>query len=281
MGTVNHMPQDVAGDTGFFGPGSITWQVVSDPVYPIGGLRALLLQALHPRAMAAVAQSGGFQADPWGRLNRTGEYVATLTFGSTEQARRVTARVRGIHRRLRAVDPFTGEPFRVDDPHLLLWVHCCEVESLLSTARRGGADLSDAQADRYLREQVIAATLVGIPEQDVPVTCGELDEYFRAIRPELALTEPASEGLRAIARPPMPTWVRLLTPARPAWGGLAALATTLLPVWARRMYRLPGLRVTDLAATAAVRTLRTGLLRVPEQWREGPAARAAKARIAA
>ncbi len=268
-------------DEGLYGPDSQTWRVHGDPTFAVAGLRGLLLQALHPLAMAAVEQNGGFEADPWGRLTRTSQYIATTTYGTEVEAMRAAARVRGIHRKLRGRDPATGEEFRLDRPDLLLWVHCCEVDSLLSTAARGGLALSGQESDDYLREQVKAAELVGLPAPIVPSNRAELAEYFVAVRPELRLTKAAARGLRGLAMPPMPGWVTLLTPARPAWGGLAALSMSLLPGWARRMYGLLGLRLTDRAATAAVRAVRSGVLVVPGRFREGPTLRAAKARLTA
>ena len=268
-------------DQGLFGPASVTWRLHSDPTFAVGGMRALLMQALHPLAMAAVAQSGGFEAEYWGRLGRTSAYVATITYGTTRDAERMAARVRGIHRKLRGTDPFTGEVFRVDRPDLLLWVHCCEVDSLLSTALRGGMPLTDDEAENYVAEQVRAAELVGLDAADVPATRAELAAYFRRVRPELRLTRDARRAFRAAVAPPMPAWVQLLTPARPAWGGLAALSIGLLPGWARRMYRLPGLGITDLTATAALRALRAGVKVLPESLLNGPIVTEAKARAIA
>lgn len=268
-------------DDGLFGPGSVTWTVHADPVFPVAGIRALLLQALHPVTMAAVAQHGGFADDFWGRLERTFRYVSTVTFGPTEEARRAAARVRGVHRGLPATDPATGRPFRVDRPDLLLWVHCCQVESFLGTARRAGAPVDAAAADRYVTEQVLAAQLIGIPDGLVPTSVDGLHEYFAGIRPELAASPDARRAVRLLAVPPMTSWVRLLTPARPAWLSLAGLALTLLPRWARRMYRLPGLPTTDPAATAALRALRAGASALPERFSGPPEVRAARARAAA
>src|SRR6201747_2213809 len=139
----------VGTDGGLFGPDSVTWGGHPDPTYAVAALRGLLLQALHPLAMAAVEQNGGFEADPWGRLTRTSQYIATTTFGTEVEALRAAARVRGIHRKLRGTDPLTGAEFRVDRPDLLLWVHCCAVDSLLSTAVRGGLGLTGAGSDAY------------------------------------------------------------------------------------------------------------------------------------
>jgi uncharacterized protein (DUF2236 family) len=256
---------------GFFGPESITWRIHADPSFSVGGLRALLLQALHPVAMDGVARfSGGFRDEPWPRLIRTATYVDTLTFGTRTEAVRAVARVRGIHRRLSGVEKTTGRSYRVDDADLLLWVHCCEVDSLLSAARRAGVPLTDDDADRYVEEQVTAAELIGIPADTAPRSAAALAAYFERVRPQLAVTSAARDAYRLILLPPMPTWVRFLTPAQPAWGGLAALAVALLPQWARRMYSLPGLGLTDPAATAALRAFRQTMLRLPQRARRSP-----------
>jgi uncharacterized protein (DUF2236 family) len=256
---------------GFFGPDSVTWRVHSDPSFSVGGLRALLLQALHPVAMDGVARfSGGFREQPWPRLIRTATYVDTLTFGTRTEAVRAVARVRGIHRRLGGVEETTGRAYRVDDADLLLWVHCCEVDSLLSVARRAGLPLTDVEADRYVAEQVTAAELIGVPARDVPASVTELDAYFERMQPSLAVTQAAREAYRLILLPPMPTWVRYLTPAQGAWGGLATLALALLPQWARRMVSLPGLALTDTAATAGLKAFRQTLLRLPQRAQRSP-----------
>lgn len=267
-------------DEGLFGPDSITWRLHADPVLVLGGMRALLLQALHPRAMAGVATHSGFRTDPWGRLRRTAEYVGITTYGSTAEAERAGARVRGVHRRLTATDPATGEPFRIDDPELLVWIHACEVDSFLSTIRRAGAPITDDQADRYLAEQRRSAELVGLGPDEVPGNRAELAAYFRRMRPELRATRDALDAARFVVVPPMPAWVRMGTPARPAWAALAGLAFALLPAWARRAYGIPAVPAGELTTTLALRGLRTALLLIPESVREGPAIKAAKLRLA-
>jgi uncharacterized protein (DUF2236 family) len=153
------VPTAEAPDPGLHGPDSVTWRVHADPSMALAGLRALLLQALHPLAMHGVIAHSDFRADPWGRLFRTAEYVGVTTYGTTEQARRAGARVRGIHRRLGGIEPESGTAYRVDDPALLRWVHCVEVESFLSTALRCGLRLSEADQDRYYTEQLRSAEL--------------------------------------------------------------------------------------------------------------------------
>ena len=265
---------------GFFGPDSITWRVHADPVYSIGGLRALLLQALHPVAMDGVARNSVFRESPWQRLTRTAEYVDTLTFGTRREAIRAVRRVRGMHGRLGGTEETTGRTYRVDDPDLLLWVHCAQVDSLLDVARRAGV-VSDEEADRYVAEQVTAAELIGADPADVPASVAELAAYFERMRPRLTATPAARDAWRFVVLPPMPRWVQLLTPARAAWGTLASLAVATLPPWARRLGSLPGLAVTDTAATAALRAFRTGLLALPTRARLSPIVRAGFDRTAA
>jgi uncharacterized protein (DUF2236 family) len=232
--------------------------------------------------MAGVATHSEFGSDFWGRLFRTADYVATVTYGTSEEAGRAAARVRGMHRHRPVRDPLTGESYHVDDPDLLLWVHCAEVDSLLSTARRAGLRLTDAEADRYVGEQCRSARLVGLdPDADgVPTSVAELDQYFREVRPALRLTPLAIEAARRLALPDVPWRVRLATPAVPAWVGLVTLGFSLLPGWARQLYAVPVLPLSDLTATATVRALRTAMLALPASLRDGPRLADAKARAA-
>lgn len=259
-------------DLGLFGPDSVSWRVHSTLLLAVGGIRALFLQALHPRAMAGVAQNSEFRADPWGRLFRTGEYVATVTFGTTREATRAGARVRGIHRGLRARDPFTGAEFRVDEPELLRWTHVCEVESFVSTARRGGLALTDADIDRYYTEQLAAAELVGLDPVTVPSSASEVADFYASMRPKLTLTRESAAAAMFLLWPRIPRpWG--FTVARPGWLGVAGLGFGLLPGWARRCYGGLGLAPGDWTASLATRSLRRGLGVLPERLRHSPRVR--------
>jgi uncharacterized protein (DUF2236 family) len=268
-----------AEDLGLYGPGSVTWRVHREPILWLAGLRALYLQSLHPRAVAGVAQNSDYKTDPWGRLARTATYVTMVVYGTTAQAERAAARVRAIHARLTAVDPRTGERFRVDEPDLLRWVHVTEVESFLSTARRAGLRLTDADADAYYAEQRRGAALVGLDPATVPGCVSEVDAYYARMRPELAMTKEAADVALFLAVPPLP-WGLGLTPARTVFLGAAATAVGLLPTWARRLYGLPGLPTTDLTASIGVRTMRLAMASLPRRVLEGPLYRAAMARAA-
>lgn len=264
------------GDPGLFGPASVTWRVHGDPVLWVAGLRALYLQALHPLAVRGVYQHSDFGDDPWGRLLRTADYVGTTTFGTRDEAEQVAARVRAIHRALAGSDPRSGRSFRLDDPELLRWIHCCEVDSFLTTVQRAGAGVPAADADRYLAEQRIAAQLIGLDPDTVPSNTAEMKAYFDRLRPELSATPDAWRALRFVLVPPMPA---RFAPARPAWFAIAGLAVALLPRWARRMYGLPGLPTTDLAASAGIAGFRAAIQLLPADRREGPHLRAARERL--
>jgi uncharacterized protein (DUF2236 family) len=277
----------VSDDLGLFGPGSVTWKVHEEPILIVAGLRSLYLQALHPRAMAGVAQNSNYRTDAWGRLVRTANYVGTTIYGTTAEAEAAGDRLRRLHARMRANDPFTGEEFRVDDPDLLRWVHVTEIESFLDTARRAGLSLTGDEVDGYYTEQRRAAALVGLDPETVPGTAAEVADYYRRVRPELRMTREAAETALFLTAPPLP-W-KLSLPARiglnlgpPRWAylGIAGTAFALQPGWARRMYGGLGLPTTALSADLTVRTLRLALATLPRRWREGPMQIAAKERAA-
>lgn len=281
---------DSAPDVGLFGPNSITWKLHLEPILLLGGLRSLYLQALHPRAVAAITQNSAYREDSWGRLLRTSEYVGTVVYGSTPEVQHAASRIRRLHARLSATDPRTGARFRVDEPELLRWVHVAEVESFLTTARRAGVRLTDAEVDRYYTEQLRAAELMGLDPATVPGTAAEVAAYFERIRPELGLTRDSAETALFLTVPPVPeSWasrpVRLgltLGPARWAYFGFAGTAMALLPAWARKMYGGLGLPTTDLSADLSVRSMRlllNGLLAaLPKRYRPTPMRDAALAR---
>ena len=270
---------DVA-DPGLFGPESVAWRIHSDPAMALAGFRALLLQAVHPVVMAGFSANSVYRDDPWGRLQRTGEWVDTTVFGTTRDATRAGARLRGVHRRLQPiVDPVTGVATRIDDPALLLWVHVTEVESFLSTYHRLGGRLDTGDADRYVDEMRRSAEQVGLDPATVPATEAEIAVYYEGIRPSLRVTSQARAAALWGFAPSMPRWVELATPARPAWASLVAVSAGLLPRWARRLYGLPGLPTSDLAATVTGRAVRQLALTLPTAVRRSPAQRAAFARV--
>ena len=271
-------------DPGLFGPESVTWRLHGDPIYAIAGLRALLLQALHPVAAYGVAEHSSFRQDVWGRLTRTAEFVAITTYGTSAEALTMGARVQALHMTMSGDEPSSGRSYRADDRDLLAWVHNCLVDSTLSVLERSGVSISQADGDRYVLEQVRAAALVGLDSCDVPHERAGLADYFRAVRPQLRVTSVAREEASYVIAPPIPA--RYAVAARPAWSAVAGLAFAALPRWARRLYSMPELpgaaALHGPATTVALHALRASLrgvqLAVPA-LRESPHRRSARERL--
>lgn len=254
-------------ELGFFAPSSITWKLHSDPAMLVGGIRALFQQALLPEAMAGVSEHSNFREDAWGRLQRTGDYVTTVTFGTPAEANALTARVRKIHAHL-----------GLDDPKLLLWVHMAMVDSFLDVAVRSGMKLTTAERDQYVSEMVLFAQAVGIEKVMVPKDVAEMKQYFIEIAPDLSASDDAKRAALFLTIPPMPTAVRFATPAAPAWASIAALAGAALPSWARALYGWPTLPGQEFATNLAMIALRKSLLALPIDGLLPPALIEAKAR---
>ncbi|MFB4315567.1 oxygenase MpaB family protein [Actinomadura sp. 21ATH] len=256
-------------DYGLFGPGSVTWRVMGEPVLMVGGVRALLLQALHPRSMWGTAQNSELMnpREAWARLERTVEFVRVRTWGTEAEVERVGRRVRKLHSKLTGLDLRTGETFPVDDPENLLWVHMGEVDSYLDIARRAGVPLSRADADRFVDEQRRAAAVVGLDPADVPASVGEMRAYYADMRGRIWACREAREGLVRMFNPNVP---RNLLPLKLAAPGLGVLVVSTLPRWARRMYGLPGLPTSDLAATVTLKGLYRSTKVIPEHVRYRP-----------
>lgn len=218
-------------DDGFFGPASVTWRSAGDLSAPVAGLRALMLQALHPLAMAGVDQHSDWRDDPVGRLAATQAYLATVSFGERAAAQRVAERVRRIHTRVTGVDGVTGKPYAAGDPALLLWVHVALVDSNLAARSLFGVPLSPADADRYVGEMTVAAELVGVPREMVPASVPQLTGCIEAVKPELACTPAASESMAFLLEPP-----GLDEDIAEIWQDIRDGAVGSLPQWAAEMY---------------------------------------------
>ena len=238
----------------WFEPGSPITVVHADSAMFVGGLRALLLQSLHPLAMAGIADHSNYRDDPWGRLRRTGEFLGATTFGTAEQAESAVAIVRRVHERVVGTAP-DGRPYAANDPHLLRWVHVTEVDSFLTAHDRYGVTrLTNAQRDEYVAQTAVVARALGVAAP--PESVHGLAEQLRMFRPEIEGTPAARDIARYLL------WPSPMSPAiRPAYGLLAATSVSLLPRWARRPLRLPWFPVTETLAVrpageALTRTLR-------------------------
>ncbi len=199
-------------DEGLFGPGSVTWHVMNTRIMWVAVVRALYLQALHPRVIRGTLQNAATITQPvdaWARLRRTRKFIETRTFGTMAEAERAGRRVRKIHESLTGTDP-DGTRYRVDEPELLLWVHCGEVASCADVARRSRLPFSAADLDAFVDEQRTSAELIGVDRAATPASMAELDAYYEEIRPRLYACDEARQALRLTFHPPVPDGNRVL-----------------------------------------------------------------------
>jgi len=227
----------------------------------IGGLRALLFQSLQPLAMAGVASHSDYKADPWGRLQRTADFLAATTFGPATEAQRAIDMVKRVHTRVVGTAD-DGRPYSANDPHLLKWVHIAEVDSFLAAHPKfGEIELSPEQRDGYVLDMSRIATALGVI--DAPTTVAELADQIASYRPELRTSAPARDAARyLLLTPPLPIY------QRPIYGLLGAAAVSLMPLWTRFPLRLPWLPVSERAvvrpaAQTLTKTLRWALQPIP------------------
>lgn len=244
----------------WFAEDRVIRRVHSDASMFVGGLRAILLQSLHPLAMAGVAEHSDYRADPWGRLQRTADFLAATTFGPATLAEESIARVRQVHRRVRGTAP-DGRAYSAGDPHLLRWVHVCEVDSFLASYRRYGAgELTVADADEYVADMAVVASALGVNHP--PTSVADLRNELRDFRDELQGTKAARDAARfLLVDPPLPL------AAKPAYALLGTAAVALLPMWARWPLRLPYLPVSEAVLVRPAGAAVTRLIR----WSLAPA----------
>ena len=221
---------DRPADAGLFGPRSLVWRVHRDRAFPLAGMRSLMVQALHPLAMAGVEQHSDWKRDPFGRLGATSGYVLTVTYGDTVSAKAMAARVRSVHTSVRGTDTVTGLQYAASDPALLLWIHAGLVDSIVDVVQRYGRGLDPVEADRYVAEMVTFAEIVGVPAEMVPTSVKALSEYFESVD-LLQATPAARDAIGVVLDPP-----ELDDELRELWHELGQVAIGTLPGWARSLY---------------------------------------------
>jgi uncharacterized protein (DUF2236 family) len=239
--------------TAFVHPESIVRKVHGDlgPMV-IGGWAALMLQALHPLAMAGVADHSSYEEDAIGRLRRTANFVASTTFGTKSEARAAIRKVQAVHRRVRGIAP-DGRPYSADDPDLLTWVHAAEMYCFLeATQRFGPRRLTLAERDAYYRETAPVAIELGATW--VPTSAQEMEAYLLRVRKELHAGPQALVArdflFRGVARKPED---------RVVYAVISAAGLSILPRWARAAYGIPAVSLLDAAVTPPARLLCAGL----------------------
>jgi uncharacterized protein (DUF2236 family) len=241
-------------DEAYVPPGGMARRVHADlPAMLVGGVSALLLQSLHPLAMAGVAEHSNYREDPLGRLRRTASFVGTTTFGTVAEAQAAIAQVHRVHRRVKGVAP-DGRPYSADDPELVTFIHVAEVASFLASSQRyGSRPLRPEECDRYYEE--VAPVALALGADWVPRSSAEVESYLLRIRPQLYAGPQARAArdwlLRGVAR---------RAGERAVYALVVAAAVGVLPGWARRELGLSIAGPLDLLIdTAAVAPLTRGL----------------------
>lgn len=256
------------GDPGWFGPDSVAWRVHADPSLLVAGITAFALQALHPLAMAGVAEHSAFSEDFLGRVQRTGAFVQGVVFGSSARAEELCRVVRAVHRPVVGVTP-DGRPYAASDPDLLEWVHLAEYLAIASANRRFALHpMTRDELDRYVAEVAVVGEATGVASP--PRSWDELLAALERHRPSLAVGEYAARGVAFLDAPPI-----LPAAALPPWRAVWAGAVACLPPVARRLLRLPDPGLLELATCRAL--LRT----FDNLGGDPPELVAARARVAA
>ena len=214
------------GDPGLFGPDSISWQVHGDfTSMLIGGISALMLQALHPLALAGVWDHSNFREDMLGRLRRTGQFISGTTFGASGDANWLIDKVRTIHLQVTGTS-LDGRPYAASDPELLTWVQVAEVSNFLAAhLRYRNPHLSEADQDRYYDEIALVAERLGATH--VPRSRQQIADYLEGIRPQLLCDERSHEVIRLLLNAPAPSLL-----AKPFGALMMQAGIDLLPDWA-------------------------------------------------
>lgn len=244
-----------AGDPGLYGPDSVIWRVHGDFSSMLcGGISALLMQMLHPLALAGVWDHSTFRSDMMGRLRRTSQFIAVTTFGNTVDARTLIERVKRIHLQVTGVDA-QGVEYAASDPRLLTWVHVAETSRFLAShVRYKNPQLSLAEQDRYYAEAAVVAEALGA--EQVPKSVEDVEAYLLAMQPQLRCDERTREVLSILMNAPAPSWQ-----ARPAMKAMLMAGIELLPEWAQQQF---GFRFSPLRRRLI--RLRINLLAKALRW---------------
>lgn len=222
---------------GYFAPDSVSWRVFADPASKLGGMAALLMQALNPFMMRVFYNTTVSHEDSAGRDERTGRYFETVVFGDKAHADKASEIVRRMHAHARWTDPNTGEVLAADNPQWLAWTHNTFVYALVRASRQFGVPLTDAEVEQFVVEQLVAGRLIGIEDESLlPRTWADLETYIDAQTSWLALGVEAAEVTRGLRKPvlrgnPITVWTTVIVQDG---------VLSILPEWARLLYGIDG-----------------------------------------
>lgn len=228
IGGVNY--DEPKGDYGLYGPDSICWQVNGDfSSMLMGGISALLLQALHPLVLSGVWDHSNFREDLLGRLRRTGQFIAATTFAPKLEAERLIKIVTSMHAKVVGTAP-DGRHYQALNPELLRWVHVTEVSSFLkSHMRYVNPSLSLVEQDQYYKETALTAELLGTT--DVPKSVAAIETYIASQKDQLIYDDRAKQIYQILLHAPAPSLM-----AKPVGIIMFYAGVNLLPDWAKTLY---------------------------------------------
>jgi uncharacterized protein (DUF2236 family) len=234
-------------------PDSVIWRVHGDvTTMIIGGVAALLLQMLHPAALAGVWDHSRFRNDMLGRLRRTARFIAVTTYSERAEAEAAIERVRKVHEHVRGSLP-DGTPYSASDPRLLAWVHVCEAIGFLdSWIAFGEPPMTMRDQDRYFQEAGVIARQLGA--DPVPASRAEAEALIASFHPDLVANERTRDVARMVLTQPAPSLA-----TAPMQALLMQAAVDILPRWARDMHKLaapPFAGLNRIGAMAVASTLR-------------------------
>ena len=259
---------------GLFGPESISWRIDRELVVLAGGSCALLMQAAHPVVAAGVVEHSTFATDPFGRLMRTLESSFDVVFGSRSTAEAAIERVNAIHRSVRGRMPDGRTPYTALDPEALLWVHATLVDTALRVYGRFVAPLSAADEQAYHAESGRVALMLGVPDELLPPTIGELRGWMTdRLGDGTIRVTPEARRIAETVLYPLPVMPRV------AWDAAHLISLSTLPPGLRRQYGIGWSARRERGVERIARATRRALPLVPRLVRHAPQARAAVRRV--
>jgi uncharacterized protein (DUF2236 family) len=238
----------VARDDGLFGPSSVAWRVVGHPIAFVGGLRSLIIGALHPLVAAGTVEHSDYRNRPVDRLRTTSRYVNATVFGDTIAARRAAEMVLRAHKRVHGTDPLTGKTYDAANTDEQIWVHSVAWHSYLAAYRAYAGSLSAEEQDRYIAEGVAAVGMIGVPPERVPASIADLRDYWATMRPQLCVGAYGRELVDFVLRPAFPAE---LLPFKVPYSILVRLAVGIIPTDLRSIMGISRPRALDLAIVPA------------------------------
>ena len=222
-------------DPGYFGPNSMMWKVNKEITVLFGGARALLMHAAHPLIAAGARQTSFYQRDPWKRLIRTLSLQNSVTFGTKTEADESAHRINKLHEVIKGEDVVTKKIYDALDHEQLLWVHACLQISSIYFYEKTVKKLSESEKNQYHKENMLAAKLVLIDENNMPQSHDELKQWvIDKSREEgyLIFTDVAKDVQDIIAGGPVPKHIK------PIWPFIAFTAFHTLPPEFKNLYNV-------------------------------------------